>query len=169
MTEMVPSTNATPENVDAIRAEFAPYFSGEKQAQTAEELMRSRYAAYVCGNVDYIISTHHPDKQHEIDRANTELWAKQSQWLGFEITKTEQGGPEDTQGVVEFVARYKLKGATFTHREHSEFEKINGKWYFVDGEEISGPPVRVEKLPGRNDPCTCGSGKKFKKCCGRAA
>jgi hypothetical protein len=28
-------------------------------------------------------------------------------------------------------------------------------------------PVRVEKHPGRNEPCSCGSGKKFKKCCGR--
>ncbi len=28
-------------------------------------------------------------------------------------------------------------------------------------------PVRVKKEPGRNDPCPCGSGKKYKKCCGR--
>ena len=28
-------------------------------------------------------------------------------------------------------------------------------------------PVRVEKLPGRNDPCPCGSGKKFKQCHGK--
>jgi len=28
-------------------------------------------------------------------------------------------------------------------------------------------PVRVEKSPGRNDPCPCGSGRKYKKCCGR--
>jgi preprotein translocase subunit SecA len=29
-------------------------------------------------------------------------------------------------------------------------------------------PVRVEKKVGRNDPCPCGSGKKYKKCCGAA-
>ena len=28
-------------------------------------------------------------------------------------------------------------------------------------------PIRVEKKPGRNDPCPCGSGKKYKNCCGR--
>ncbi len=28
-------------------------------------------------------------------------------------------------------------------------------------------PVRVEKKPGRNDPCPCGSGKKYKNCCGK--
>lgn len=27
--------------------------------------------------------------------------------------------------------------------------------------------VHVEKKPGRNDPCPCGSGKKYKKCCGK--
>lgn len=26
-------------------------------------------------------------------------------------------------------------------------------------------PIKVEKLPGRNDKCSCGSNKKFKKCC----
>ena len=35
-----------------------------------------------------------------------------------------------------------------------------------DGEEKK-KPVRVGKKPGRNDPCPCGSGKKYKKCCGR--
>jgi uncharacterized protein len=29
-----------------------------------------------------------------------------------------------------------------------------------------GVPYRAEQKPGRNDPCPCGSGKKFKKCCG---
>jgi uncharacterized protein YecA (UPF0149 family) len=28
------------------------------------------------------------------------------------------------------------------------------------------PPIHVDAAPGRNDPCPCGSGKKYKKCCG---
>lgn len=38
-----------------------------------------------------------------------------------------------------------------------------------DGEQAEQPlqPVRAEKTPGRNDPCPCGSGKKYKNCCGR--
>ena len=28
-------------------------------------------------------------------------------------------------------------------------------------------PIRVEKKVGRNDPCPCGSGKKYKQCCGK--
>jgi len=35
------------------------------------------------------------------------------------------------------------------------------------GEDIPKKPVRAENEPGRNDPCPCGSGKKYKKCCGQ--
>ena len=39
------------------------------------------------------------------------------------------------------------------------------------GEEapLPGPaePIKVDKQPKRNDPCSCGSGKKYKKCCGK--
>ena len=150
-----------------LRERYGAYFRGEKYPQTAEELMGSRYAAYALGEIDWIVQSHLPDKRHEIDRGNTELWSKQSEWYGFEVVATEGGGENDTQGTVEFIARYKLKGATFNHRERAEFQKLDGKWYFVDGKEVAGPPVRVEKTPGRNDPCSCGSGKKYKKCCGR--
>ncbi len=150
-----------------LRERYGAYHRGEKYPATPEELMGSRYAAYALGEIDWIVATHLPDKRHEIDQENTERWSKQSEWLGFEVVETEGGGENDSQGIVEFVARYKLKGATFNHRERAEFEKLNGKWYFVDGKEVAGPPVRVEKTPGRNDPCSCGSGKKYKKCCGK--
>ena len=35
------------------------------------------------------------------------------------------------------------------------------------GEQVARKPVTVDKAPGRNDPCPCGSGKKYKKCHGR--
>ena len=33
-------------------------------------------------------------------------------------------------------------------------------------DSVKKEPIRKEKKPGRNDPCPCGSGKKYKKCCG---
>ena len=154
---------------DSLETCCGPFLSGERPPPTAEALMRSRYAAYTQGNVDYVLATHDPERASEVDRGSTETWAKQSEWLGLEILGTERGGEEDETGVVEFVARYKLKGVTVSHRERAEFRKLHGRWYFVDGQEISHPPVR-KLVPdvGRNDRCTCGSGKKFKKCCGRA-
>jgi SEC-C motif-containing protein len=132
--------------------------------------MRSRYAAYALGDIDYIVQTHDPDRVGEIDRASTEAWSKNAQWQGLEILSTEAGGPDDQQGVVEFCARYKIKNVTINHRERAEFRKHEGGWVFVDGKEIAPPPVkRDEPRVGRNDTCPCGSGKKHKKCCGKAA
>jgi SEC-C motif domain protein len=147
-----------------------PFLKRERRPDTAEALMRSRYTAYATGDIDYIIETHDPKRVEEIDRASTESWSKQSQWLGLEIIAAEAGGPADEQGSVEFCARYKLKNVTINHRERAEFRKHEGRWVFVDGKEIAAPPVRYEEpRAGRNDPCPCGSGKKHKKCCGKAA
>jgi SEC-C motif-containing protein len=61
-------------------------------------------------------------------------------------------------------------GTTVTrdHHERSEFKKRDGQWYFMDGKLVQ-EPVRAADKVGRNDPCPCGSGKKYKKCCGAAA
>lgn len=132
--------------------------------------MRSRYTAYALGEIDYIVNTHDPKRVDEVDRESTEAWSKQSQWLGLEVVKTEEGGEADQNGVVEFVARYKIKNAIINHRERAEFRKHEGRWVFVDGREIAPPPIKHEgPVVGRNDPCACGSGKKHKKCCGKAA
>ncbi|MCS6245185.1 MAG: SEC-C domain-containing protein [Opitutus sp.] len=50
--------------------------------------------------------------------------------------------------------------------EKSEFQRIGGKWIFARTLRQGPAPVKTEPKVGRNDPCTCGSGKKFKKCCG---
>jgi SEC-C motif-containing protein len=147
-----------------------PIIKGEKSAETAEALMRARYTAYALGEVDFIISTHTPEAGKDVDRDQTEAWSKNSKWLGLEVVATEGGGPKDDKGTVEFIARYKIKNVGIEHRERAKFEKIGGKWLFADAEQLAGPPVKHEgPRVGRNDPCTCGSGKKYKKCCGKAA
>lgn len=147
-----------------------PIISGKGQAKTAEELMRSRYSAFVTGNIDYVIETHDPETRSQVDRDSTEAWAKQSEWKGLEILETELGGEDDVEGRVDFVAHYELKGAKIDHRESATFRKEGKRWMFVDGVQIAGPPVRREEPKvGRNDPCPCGSGQKYKKCHGKAA
>ncbi|MBW2527693.1 MAG: YchJ family protein [Deltaproteobacteria bacterium] len=142
-----------------------PIIQGERPAATAEQLMRSRYTAYTLGEVDYILGTHHPDTAEEADRKSTEQWSNQATWQGLEVRETAQGGPDDEQGVVEFVAHYEIKGREFAHHERAEFQKVRGKWRYVDGEMVKPKPVKVGPKIGRNDPCPCGSGKKYKKCC----
>ena len=66
-----------------------PLISGKALPETAEDLMRSRYAAYATGNVDYILSSHDPATAGEVDRNNTETWSKGAEWLGLETPCTD--------------------------------------------------------------------------------
>lgn len=144
-----------------------PLLARETKAETAEALMRSRYTAFTKGDVDYLEETLRPDNRMDFDRASVTEWSKESTWQGLEIRSTEAGGPSDTRGVVEFVAHFTFQGKPQVHHETSVFAREGDTWYYVDG-KIGPPPRKVQKI-GRNDPCPCGSGKKYKKCCGAAA
>ena len=141
-----------------------PYLEGSSPAPTPEALMRSRYTAYTLADVDYIITTHHPSTSGTVDRENIETWARESDWRGLEILDVQVG---DGEGFVEFAARFVHDGIDELHHERSRFMLDDGRWYYVDGRILKGRPERrpTPKV-GRNDPCPCGSGKKFKRCCG---
>lgn len=150
-----------------------PYIQGAP-APTPEALMRSRYTAYVKGATGYLRETLAPEARGDYNEAEVKEWAKNSEWLGLEIMNAKG----DT---VEFTAKYRTQGKVLEHHEVSKFRKKGDRWYFVDGdshvhEEGKGhedhaaqapktPVVREAPKVGRNDPCSCGSGKKFKKCC----
>ncbi|MCP5463779.1 MAG: YchJ family protein [Deltaproteobacteria bacterium] len=141
-----------------------PFHLGLEKAETAEALLRSRYSAFVSGAVPYIMETHHPEKRNEIDENGIRDWAEQATWYGLEIANVEGGGKDDDEGVIEFYAKYNQEGKTYNHHELSLFKKHDGAWYFYDVQK--NRPVRTENKLGRNDPCHCGSGKKYKKCHG---
>ncbi len=141
-----------------------PYIAGSLAAPTAEALMRSRYTAYVKSKVDYIVST--CVETEGIDLDSTRKWSEKSNWLGLKIHRTAKGGVDDTAGEVEFSATYVLDGLREEHREIAKFEKKDGRWLYSEGEVVPQTVVREGPKVGRNDPCPCGSGKKYKKCCG---
>lgn len=143
-----------------------PVISGAQTAATAEQLMRARYSAYVGVEMDFIFETTHPDHRQGYDHAGTKEWAENSEWLGLEIVGTTKGGAEDKSGEVEFIARFRENDALREHHENAEFKKDDGRWYFTEGVMVKAKPIIVNKV-GRNDPCTCGSGIKYKKCCGK--
>lgn len=140
-------------------------------APTALALMRSRYSAFVLGKGQYLSDTLSEEQKPDFDVAEFEASADQTKWLGLEIRKTEAGGEADDTGTVEFLARYKSLdrsqgGGPVLHHERAMFAREGGRWVFSDC--VMNPKEaqrRVEKV-GRNEPCPCGSGKKFKKCCG---
>jgi SEC-C motif-containing protein len=99
-------------------------------------------------------------------------------WLGLDIHFVDRGGPGDADGVVAFVATFEQGGKTMEHHEVSQFRREGGAWLFVSGDTSNRPAgqppgasarqaaSRSVLKVGRNDPCPCGSGKKYKTCCG---
>lgn len=107
------------------------YINSSGTAPTAEALMRSRYSAYVLGNEAYLLTTWHPSTRPPLLELSASPAAK---WLGLKIINTVGGKEQDTEGVVEFVARYKINGRAERLHENSRFRKQRGRWLYLDGE-----------------------------------
>lgn len=135
-------------------------------APTALSLMKSRYSAFVLGKGDYLGETLSARQKVDFDAEEFEKNAGETKWLGLEIRKTEAGGEKDETGIVEFVAKYREQRQQVIHHERAMFIRENGNWVFDDCIMNPKEPQRTVEKVGRNDPCPCGSGKKFKKCCG---
>lgn len=134
-----------------------PFHSGEKTPVTAVALMRSRYTAYVLQNANYLLITWEAGKRPE----NIDFSEQAVIWLNLEITGTKKGNIDDNKGIVSFNALFVMDGEEHVMNETSRFSKINGHWYYVDG------IIKENKqYPTRNSLCLCGSGKKYKRCCG---
>jgi len=102
------------------------------QAPDAEHLMRSRYSAFVLGLEGYLRETWHPGHRPvAMDPSPPGL-----QWLGLQVKRHAQ--QDETHATVEFVARSKLGGRAHRHHELSRFERLDGRWVYVDGEFPKG-------------------------------
>lgn len=148
-----------------------PIINGSAKAPTAEALMRARYSAHCAGAYEFLETSSHPDLRDEASADEIREWSKNMHWDGLEIISTEKGGEGDIKGVVDFEARYTMRGVPQHLRETSFFCRAdnteNGDWVYVDGTVHSQTVHRDAPKVGRNEPCPCGSGKKYKKCCGK--
>lgn len=123
--------------------------SGRAQARTAEELMRSRYSAYVLADYDYVFRTWHP-RTRPVDVAP----ADGVSFTGLQISDIVAGGPEDDLGVVEFTARLRGPDGLAEMHERSRFSRRAGRWMYVDGEIPDVDPggshlAQVHHTPGQ--------------------
>ncbi len=143
-----------------------PFLIHKRKPETAVQLMRARYTAYALGTVEFLYETSGPKVKKEFDADSSRKWAESAQWTGIEILEEVDGAAGDERGRVEFIAHYTVNETSFDHHELAQFRKINGEWFFMDGKIFGPDPERREEPKiGRNDPCPCGSGRKFKKCC----
>jgi SEC-C motif domain protein len=125
--------------------------SHKREATSPEELMRSRYSAYVKADARYLLLSCVEENQYPDDIGLIEDFATQVDWLQLHILTSK----DDT---VEFKAYYRDKESIKVLHEKSNFVKENGVWKYKDGELYNS---KIE----RNESCPCGSGKKYKKCC----
>jgi SEC-C motif domain protein len=96
--------------------------TGARQADTAEDLMRSRYTAFVVGDADYLWRTWHPRTRPEQVAIEPAIV-----WTGLEIV---DAGADD----VEFIAAFSENQRTGTLHERSRFAVRARRWFYVDGE-----------------------------------
>ena len=160
----------------------APLHVGQKIADTAAQLMRARYAAFVLQHIEYIVATTAPFQQALLDKKSIADWSQQTDWAGLEvINHLAKLGKRHAQ--VEFKAYFHLPNASAVHsaaldlavldskgldnkgvhHELSTFVNIpthvTSRWYFLDPTVVM--PVTQKQ------PCPCGSGEKYKRCCGQ--
>ena len=95
--------------------------------------MRSRYTAFAVGDEAYLVRSWHPRTRPErLDLDAT------TRWTGLTVLRSERGGTDDEDGVVEFVARWSESSTGAERRgelhEVSRFDRRAGRWLYVDGE-----------------------------------
>lgn len=139
-----------------------PRHAGIRPAETAEALMRSRYAAFVRGEIAYLVRTLHPAKRSLDTAAELRQVIESTRWTGLRVLDTEAGTEVDAAGEVEFVAFFEAREGPGQLHERSAFRRENEAWLYVD----ASPSCQCEP-PARNAPCWCGSGARYRRCHGR--
>jgi SEC-C motif-containing protein len=104
---------------------------------TAEQLMRSRYTAFVLEKAQYLYDTHHPQHRTDNELKNIKASFRGMQWLGLEIVSTRSGTAVDDTGIVEFIARFHHLGKLDLLHERSRFSKEQGQWLYQEGDVLS--------------------------------
>jgi SEC-C motif-containing protein len=141
-----------------------PIIRQQRVAANAEEVMRSRFTAHVLGDYAHLHRTDLETAKQPYEPVQEEEGAVT--WTRLEIHAHEPG-PKPELAFVDFTAYFKDGDAERALDEKSEFQKVDGVWYYTRAVRTGPRPIKAPPKVGRNDPCPCGSGKKYKHCCGR--
>ncbi|HKJ54340.1 MAG TPA: YchJ family protein [Gammaproteobacteria bacterium] len=131
------------------------FISHEATPENAQQLMRSRYSAYVLGEAGYLHDSWHPEYRPADCSVDPGI-----RWLGLDIIASSADGD---RAQVEFEARLLIDGRVDTIHEISDFLRLEDRWFYTRGEQLAARFASWK--PARNEPCPCGSGNKFKRCC----
>jgi SEC-C motif-containing protein len=139
-----------------------PILRGQKPAATAEQLMRARFTAHVIRDFRFLHHTHRPSvgKPYVAEEGEPTM-----QWTKLVVHAHETGNQPD-KAFVDFSAYGTEDGTEKVLHEKAEFLRIDGAWLYNREARLGPAPYKAAApKPGRNEPCPCGSGKKYKHCC----
>jgi SEC-C motif domain protein len=125
--------------------------------------MRSRFAAYALNNMVYIQHTWDSSTRPKEEKLN--FGSEHIDWQKLDVINVKKGTVSDNKGMVEFKATYLKDGIEHVLHEVSRFAKTKNRWFYVDGVIKTAGQVVKQSNEGKNAPCPCGSGRKFKRCC----
>jgi SEC-C motif domain protein len=126
-------------------------------APTAEALMRSRFSAFATADVNHILTTQVKELSDGVDPLSLKAELSGQKWVNLQITHSSEKS-------VAFIASMLYNGILYTMQEHSQFIYNDGQWLYEKALEHSSNEREVK----RNEPCPCGSSKKYKQCCQKA-
>lgn len=124
--------------------------------------MRSRFTAHAVKNyrhlhLTYLATSDQPYVEEPADEGDL-TWTRL-------VVHAHEIGPKPDTAFVDFTAHFKADGTEQAIQEKSEFLRIHGTWFYNRSVRQGPAPVKAAPKVGRNDPCPCGSGKKYKQCC----
>jgi len=138
-----------------------PILQQKKPAANAEQLMRSRFTAHVARDYAHLHrSVLETSKEPYVEDPN----AGGTNWTRL-VIHAHEPGPKPDFATVDFTAYFTEGDAERAFHEKAEFQKVEGTWFYTKALRQGTAPIRASKKEvGRNDPCPCGSGKKYKQC-----
>jgi SEC-C motif-containing protein len=119
------------------------FIEGRELPATPEQLMRSRYSAYAQANVEYIQQTMLAPANINYDPESAREWAMAATWQKLEVMHSSQQGDK---GFVKFSAHFAMNGQELVIDELSEFDRVNGKWFYVNGKGPDNQPQKTKKI-----------------------
>lgn len=139
-----------------------PLHTGARKAATAEELMRARFTAHAVRDFKFL----HDSYRATAGKPYTPEDGEPSiVWTRLEIHAHEITDNPD-RSFVDFSAYGTEGGVEKVLHEKAEFLRIDGSWLYNREMRLGPAPYKsAQPKVGRNDPCPCGSGKKYKHCC----
>ncbi len=139
-----------------------PIHAGTRIPATAEELMRARFSAHVTHNFKFLHDTYRPTagKPYVAEEGEpTMKWTKL-------VVHGHETSSDDGKAFVDFSAYGTEEGVEKVLHEKAEFLRVNSAWLYNREARLGPAPYKAAvPKPGRNEPCPCGSGKKYKHCC----